>query len=64
MEYRSLEDGEIIKEGDQRDMCRDGWRDHAKWETVRSSEVGGKAPNPRFPSHRQYRRLLSEDAGK
>lgn len=28
MEYRILEKGELIQEGDEVDMCRDGWRRH------------------------------------
>lgn len=57
-EYRRLEKGEIIQEGDEIDTCRDPWRDAAKWEPVTSC-IGEPAPDPQFVSHRQYRRPLS-----
>ncbi len=55
--YRRLEYGEIIQEGDEIDACRDGWRDDPKWEPVTSC-IGRPAPDPAYPSHRQYRRKL------
>lgn len=59
-EYRNLKHGEIIQEGDERDMCNDGWRDPAKWVEVKPEEVGQKAPDPQYPSHRQYRRKVEQ----
>ena len=54
--YRMLEKGEIIQEGDEVDACRDGWRDEPEWEPALHC-IGQEAPDPRFPSHRRYRRL-------
>jgi hypothetical protein len=56
IEYRRLKKDEIIKEGDEVDSCNDGWRDDPKW--VKTKCVGQKAPDPKCPSHRQYRRKI------
>jgi len=56
-QYRKLEYGEIIQEGDEIDDCRDGWRDPPNWVPVTSC-IGEPAPDPSYPSHRQYRRKL------
>jgi len=53
-EYRRLEAGEIIQEGDEVDACRDGWRDDPVW--VPAKCIGERAPDPRYPAHRTYRR--------
>jgi hypothetical protein len=53
-DYRRLEAGEVIKEGDECDVCNDGWRDEPKW--VNATCIGQPAPDPGFPSHRIYRR--------
>ena len=55
MQYRLLEKGEIIKKGDQCDQCANPWNDKPKWEDV-VGNIGEPAPDPAFPSHRQYRR--------
>lgn len=57
-EYRLLEKGEIIQEGDEIDACRDPWRDNALWVPVTSC-IGEPAPDPQFVAHRQYRRKVS-----
>jgi len=57
-QYRRLEAGEIIQEGDEIDTCNDGWCDPAKWE-VATNCIGEPAPDPRYPSHRQYRRKIT-----
>ena len=57
--YRILEQGEVIQEGDEIDRCADAWRDNAKWEPVHPNSIGDKAPDPRFPSHRIYRRKIT-----
>lgn len=57
-EYRRLKYGEIIQEGDEIDSCRDGWRDVPIWVPVTTC-IGEPAPDPQFPSHRQYRRKVS-----
>lgn len=54
MEYRILNKGEIIQEGDEYDNCRDAWRDDAVWVPARN--IGEPAPDPAFPAHRIYRR--------
>jgi len=56
MKYYYLKKGDIIQDGDEVDMCRDGWRDEPIW--VKATRVGEKAPDPRYPSHRIYRRLM------
>jgi hypothetical protein len=56
-EYRRLKKGEIIQEGDEVDSCVDAWRDEAVWKLA--GNVGEPAPDPQYPSHRQYRRPLS-----
>lgn len=53
MEYRRLEKGEI-------DDCADGWRDDPVWIPVTSC-VGEPAPDPAYPSHRQYRRQTESE---
>jgi len=57
--YRMLEDGEIIQQGDEVDACNDGWRDPPEWEKAKRC-IGEPAPNPIFPAHRKYRRLIAE----
>lgn len=58
VKYRRLAEGETILEGDEFDNCRDGWRDDAVW--VKATDIGGKAPDPCYASHRQYRRRIRE----
>jgi len=53
---RRLEHGEIIQAGDEIDRCVDPWRDPPKWEPVHPADIGQPAPDPQYPSHRQYRR--------
>jgi hypothetical protein len=55
MQYRRLEKGEIIQKGDQCDQCANPWKDKPKWEDV-VGNIGEPAPDPAYPSHRQYRR--------
>jgi len=61
MEYRILKKGEIIQEGDECDVCADGWRDAAKWVPA-GNTVGREAPDPAYPSHRKYRRFVTKDS--
>lgn len=58
MKYYYLKKGEIIKDGDEVDVCNDGWRDNPKW--VKATCIGSKAPAPQYPSHRKYRRRIKE----
>lgn len=60
--YRRLEKGEIVQEGDEVDACSDGWRDPAKWVkcTANLGKIGDVAPDPRYPSHRQFRRRINQ----
>jgi hypothetical protein len=58
--YRRLDFNEVIQEGDEVDACNDGWRDPPKWVPA-GNTVGQKAPDPSYPSHRVYRRLISGD---
>lgn len=57
--YRRLEEGEIIQEGDEYDNCRNPWHDDAVW--VPATCIGDRAPDPQYPSHRQYRRKIEEN---
>lgn len=52
--YRPLEKGEIIKYGDEILHDKKGW--HA----VKIRTIGTRAPDPRFTSHRQFRRPIKK----
>jgi hypothetical protein len=54
--YRYLRKGEIIEEGDEVDVCGDPWRDDPVW--VPAKAIGKTAPDPRYVSHRVYRRRM------
>ena len=54
--YQYLKKGEIIRSGDEVDICVDGWRDEHKW--VKTKCIGEKAPDPCYVSHRRYRRRI------
>lgn len=64
MEYRRLEKGEIIQEGDEIDRCVDAWRDDPVWEPVHPANIGDAAPDPQYPAHRQFRRPVRTSFGK
>lgn len=57
LKYYYLKYGETIKEGDEVDVCNDGWRDPSRWVPA-GRTVGQHAPDPAYPSHRTYRRLI------
>ena len=57
MKYYYLKKGEEILSGDEVDMCNDGWRDDPMW--IPAKNVGEKAVDPQFISHRKYRRKLT-----
>lgn len=59
MQYKRLEKGEIIQAGDETDDCADPWRDQPKWKQVNQGNIGDAAPDPRYPSHRQYGRPMN-----
>ena len=59
VKYRRLGKGEIIQSGDEIDGCADGWRDGPVWEPVHPDSIGGAAPDPQYPAHRQYRRPIA-----
>jgi hypothetical protein len=59
--YRALEAGEIIKEGDQVDAAA-GWNDSPIW--VATSLAGEPAPDPTYPAHCRYRRIIAVDEGR
>lgn len=62
--YRILEKGETIQTGDETDRCNDPWRDAAKWEPVHPATIGEAAPDPAFPSHRIFRRRVTQERGE
>ena len=43
------------------DRCVDAWRDDPVWESIHPSDAGRVAPDPQYPSHRQYRRPTIND---
>lgn len=55
-EWRQLEAGEIIQEGDEVEGCRDSWRDPMAWEPAKC--IGQPAPDPSKVAHRIYRRRV------
>ncbi len=59
--YRMLQKGEIIREGDEADLCNDGWRDWPKWEPAKH-RIGKPAPDPKYPAHTRFRRLVIQEA--
>lgn len=59
MEYRILQEGEIIQEDDEVDISQH-LNEEPVW--VKTTCAGQKAPNPLCPAHRVYRRLV--DAAK
>ena len=54
--WRNLKKGELIKNGDYADVCNDGWRDNSIWK--QTTRVGQLAPDPGFPSHAIFRRIV------
>ena len=60
--YYYLKHNEIIKEGDEVEVSN-GWNADPRW--VKETRcVGKRAPDPRFPAHRTYRRLIKEATPK
>ena len=62
--YRHLENGEIIQEGDESDSAPDGYNDSPRWIPIHPGNVGGLAPDPQYPSHRQYRRAIERNVSQ
>ena len=56
--YYKLEEGEIIRKGDEVEISAN-YNDNAKWVVGNPKNIGSKAPNPNFISHRKYRRPLT-----
>jgi hypothetical protein len=54
-EWRVLEAGEIIQEGDERDACVNPMKDDAVWERVPPNDIGKPAPT-HYLAHTVYRR--------
>lgn len=59
--YRSLKEGEVVQPGDELDCCRNPWRDYPVWRPAPQEDIGTRAPDPRYVSHRQYRRKIDEE---
>ena len=55
MEYRILQEGEIIQEGDEVDISQH-LNEEPVW--VKTTCAGQTAPNPLYPAHRVYRRRV------
>jgi len=60
--WRMLEKGEIIQENDWVDAAPNGWKDNPVWKPA-GCTVGQEAPEPRFPAHRVYRRVIGSKRG-
>ena len=58
-QYRHLTKGELIREGDEVNACRNGYRDDLVWIKVKH-RIGDPAPDPDFIGHSQFRRKISE----
>jgi hypothetical protein len=58
--YLQLEKGQLVEKGDEVDICSDGWRDNPLWIPAIPS-IGERAPDPCYPSHRKYRRLINKE---
>jgi len=57
--YRMLEEGEIIQEDDEVEVSS-GWNADVDWRPALHC-IGEPAPNPNYPAHRMYRRLIKND---
>ena len=58
-QYRMLEKGEIIQPFDECDGCVDPLKDEPEWRPVNPNSIGESVPDPSYPSHTIYRRLLN-----
>ena len=57
--YRQLEMGEVVQEGDEIFCSDHPWHGgNERWEPVTPDQVGQIAPDPRYVSHRRFRRLV------
>ena len=56
--YYYLKKGEIVEEGDEVEVSS-SLSSPAKWQKTKC--VGWEAPDPQYPSHRTYRRLIKEN---
>lgn len=59
LSWRLLEKGEIVKATDWVDATNDGWRNDPVWKPA--SRPGEPAPDPMYPAHRRFRRVISTD---
>jgi hypothetical protein len=55
-QYYYLKHGEIVEEGDECEVSN-SIHDPAKWVPA-GRTVGTAAPDPLYPAHRKYRRLI------
>lgn len=60
VKWRQLSTGELVQRTDWVDMANDGWRDKPKWVLAGEVSVGTLAPDPQYPSHRRFRRILND----
>lgn len=58
--YRTLQKGETVQAGDEKDAAANPWHDEAKWVPIHPSEIGEIAPDPAYPAHRRFRRKIVE----
>jgi len=57
--HHYLTAGEIVQEGDEVDACYNPMTDDPVWK--RALCIGQPAPDPQFPAHRVYRRLIKKE---
>ncbi len=55
-EWRILEKGEIVEKSDWIDSTNDGWNNDPIWKPA--TRIGEAAPDPRYPAHRVFRRII------
>jgi len=62
--FRPLKFGEIILATDERLDSDHPWHGgNERWVMASPAEIGTPAPDPLFPAHRQFRRLVKEGRG-
>lgn len=56
--YYYLKKGELVQEGDEVEISN-SFNDPPKWQ--KANCIGTEAPDPQYPAHRTYRRLISDE---
>ena len=56
--YYYLQDGDLVRDGDEYDACADAWKDWPDWKPVLQTMIGGRAPDPQYIAHTKFRRQI------